>query len=158
MPKSNSGPRTPRPVPASSKSANAQNRRGTRTNNPTSRTSKTNARPRAAKGGQPAARSDRLRNRHPVLFALVPVGLVLAAVVTMVVIKAAGGPSPALAASHVNAAGSAVTNDPATTALSAQVVQDLTVPSATLDAVGSPASVTPPQRVSGGSVLRGADG
>ncbi|HTU37801.1 MAG TPA: DUF929 family protein [Acidimicrobiales bacterium] len=87
-----------------------------------------------------------------------PVGLVIAAIVTMVAIKATGGPSPAQAASHVSATGSPATNDPDTTTLSSQVVQELSVPSTTLDDVGSPGSVTLPQSVSGGSVLRDADG
>ena len=43
-------------------------------------------------------------------------------------------------------------------ALASNVVEALAVPSATLDAVGSPASVTLPDRVTGTSVLRGSDG
>ena len=47
------------------------------------------------------------RTRHPVIAALVPVGLVVAAIATMVVIKATGGSSPssAAAASHLTAQG-----------------------------------------------------
>ena len=76
----------------------------------------------------------------------------------MVVIKATGGPGPAAAASHLSSAGSSATGDPGTTPLSSQVVQALSVPSATLDAVGSPSSVSLPDHVTGGSVLRAADG
>ena len=91
------------------------------------------------------------RSRHPVLTALVPVGLVVAVIVTMVVIKATGGSSPS--ASHSSSATTGAT------ALPASVLASLSVSPATLDAVGSPASVVPPTRASGsGAILRGADG
>ncbi len=136
MSKSNPGPRAARSTPKS----------------PTSR-----ANPRT-KHPMPETTPRRFRSRHPVLTALVPVGLVVAAIATMVVIKATGGPGPAAAASHLSSAGSSATSDPGTTALSPQVVQALSVPSATLDAVGSPTAVSLPERVTGGSILRGADG
>ena len=47
----------------------------------------------------PSTADTRFRSRHPVLAALVPVGLVVAAVATMVVIKATGGSAPSAAAS-----------------------------------------------------------
>jgi Domain of unknown function (DUF929) len=106
----------------------------------------------------------RFRRRHPVLTALIPVGLVVAAIATMVVIKAAGNSNTSAgASSHVAAGGSSssgggkATADPGTTALSSQVVAALSVPAATLDAVGSPDSVVLPTKVGNGTVLKGAD-
>jgi hypothetical protein len=90
--------------------------------------------------------------------ALVPVILVVAAIATMIVVKAAGTSNPSAAASsHLTAGGSSATADPGTTALSPSVVAALSVPAATLDAVGSPASDVLPSRVGNGTVLRGAD-
>ena len=103
-----------------------------------------------AAGRRPPARAS-FRSRHPVLTALVPVGLVVAVIATMVLIKATGGKSTT--ASH-----QASTNTGAT-ALPAGVLASLSVPAATLDAVGSPASVVPPTTVGGnGAIMRGADG
>ena len=100
----------------------------------------------------------RFRSRHPVLAALVPVGLVVAAIATMVVIKATGGSAPSAAASsHLTASGSSTTADPGTTALSPSVLAALSVPAATLDAVGSPSSVVLPAKVGSGATSRGAD-
>ncbi len=91
--------------------------------------------------------------------ALVPVGLVVAAIATMVVLKATGSSSPPASSSHLTAGGSAASPDPGTSAVSPSVLAALTVAPTTLDAVGSPASVVPPSRVGGsGTVLRGADG
>jgi hypothetical protein len=99
------------------------------------------------------------RSRHPVLTALVPVGLVVAAVATMIVIKGVGGSGPSAAASsHLTTSGSSATADPGTTALPAGVVAALTVPTAALDAVGSPASVVLPEKVGSGATSLGADG
>ena len=99
------------------------------------------------------------RSRHPLIAALVPVGLVVAAIATMVVLKATGGSSPPASSSHLTAGGSAASADPGTSAVSPSVLAALTVAPTTLDAVGSPASVVPPSRVGGsGTVLRGADG
>jgi hypothetical protein len=99
------------------------------------------------------------RSRHPVLTALVPVGLVVAAVATMIVIKGVGGSGPSAAASsHLATSGSSATADPGTTALPAGVAAALTVPAATLDAVGSPASVVLPEKVGSGATALGADG
>jgi hypothetical protein len=104
-----------------------------------------------------------LRRRHPVLFALVPLGLVVAVVATMVVIKATGGSGPSAAASSrlAPAAGSAATaaTNAGPTALSPSVTAALTVSPSTLDAVGSPGSVTPPSKVGGGAAIaRDANG
>ncbi len=100
----------------------------------------------------------RLRARHPFLTALVPVVLVVAAIATMIVIKAAGNANPsAVASSHLTAGGSSAVADPGTTALSPSVLAALSVPAATLDAVGGSASVVPPSRVGNGTILRGAD-
>jgi hypothetical protein len=109
-------------------------------------------------GKQPPARS-RFRSRHPLLTALVPVLLVVAVVATMIVVKAAGTANPpAAASSHVSASGSSAGADPGTTALSPSVVAALSVPAATLEAVGSPTSDTLPTRVGNGAILRDAAG
>ena len=114
-----------------------------------------------AKPGEASAPS-RFRSRHPVITALVPVGLVVAAVAAMIVIKAAGTSNPpASASSHLNATGGssgAGTADTGTTALSPQVVAALSVPAATLDAVGSPSGDVLPNKIGNGSILKGADG
>ena len=91
------------------------------------------------------------------LAALLPVLLVVAAIATMVVIKASGG-SPA--ASPLTHGGPPAGGDPGTTALSPSVVRSLSsVTPATFDTVGSPASVVPPSALGGQtSVLRAADG
>jgi Domain of unknown function (DUF929) len=116
-----------------------------------------------AKPGEATAPT-RFRSRHPVITALVPVGLVVAAIAAMVVVKAAGTSNPsASASSHINATGpSSGTGtgaaDKGTTALSPQVVAALSVPAATLDAVGSPSGDVLPNKIGNGSVLKGADG
>ncbi len=119
----------------------------------------------SADGRSHPAQVRSFRRRHPVLFALMPVGLVVAAVATMVVIKAAGGPAePATAATHLPAGGSnanATANavaDPGTVPLSPSVVAALSVPASTLEAVGAPGSVTLPSKVTGGSVAKDAAG
>jgi hypothetical protein len=87
------------------------------------------------------------------------VGLVVAAIATMVVIKATGA-SPSGSASPL-AAGSAASSpaNAGTTALPQSIVASLSVPAATLESVGSPGSVVPPSRVGGsGAILRAADG
>ncbi len=101
----------------------------------------------------------RLRTRHPVLAALVPVLLVVAAIATLVVIKLAGNSGPSAAASsHLTTGGSSATADLGTTALSPAVVAALSVPAATLDAVGSPGSVVMPTKIGSGADGRAADG
>ncbi len=125
-----------------------------------SRKHSSNHRPPA---GRPSgsAKGATFRTRHPLMAALVPVGLVLAVVATMIVIKVAGGSSPSAASvSHLTAGGSAAApSDPGTSPLSANVLGALSVSPATLDAVGSGGAVVPPSSVGGsGSILRGADG
>jgi hypothetical protein len=99
-----------------------------------------------------------------VIAALVPVGLVVAAIATMVVIKAAGNSNPpASASSHLGATGTGTGTSPAptdtgTTALSPQVVAALSVPPSTLDAVGSPSGDVLPTKTGNSAVLKGADG
>jgi Domain of unknown function (DUF929) len=124
-------------------------------------TKRTNPRPsstaRAPRPAQPA----RFRTRHPVLTALVPVGLVVAAIAAMVIIKAAGNGNPsASASSHLSTGGSAQATaaDPETTALSAQVVSALRVPTTTLDAVGSPSSVVLPTKTGTSTTSTGTGG
>ena len=155
MSKSPSGPsRRPRPT-TNGNTKNAKKNAPTTRPGPKSRaTSKSRA--------QAPAPPTRFRSRHPVIAALVPVGLVVAAIATMVVIKAAGNSNPpASASSHISASGtgdsSALTNT-GTTALSPQVVAALSVPTATLDAVGSPSGDVLPTKVGNGTVLKAADG
>ncbi len=148
MSKSPSGPsRRPRPATTTNKTSRNTNTRHARA---------TNRSFAAAPPERP-----RFRTRHPVLTALVPVALVVAAIATMVVIKAAGTSSPSAAASsHLAADGSSATAGahPGTTALSPLVVAALSVPTATLNAVGSPSSVVLPTKVGDGTTLRDADG
>lgn len=100
----------------------------------------------------------RFRTTHPVLTALVPVGLVVAAIATMVVIKAAaGGPGPASAASHLGSGGPATSN-PGNTTLPANVTAALSVPASTLETVGNPASVVLPTRTGTSTVAKTSDG
>ncbi len=123
---------------------------------PGTNTTKTRTAPSAGAAPHP----ERFRARHPVLTALVPVGLVVAALATMIVVKASSSPGPSAASSHLTTGGSSTTADPGTTALSPTVAAALSVPAATLNAVGSPASVVLPSRVGNGTgtILRGADG
>ncbi len=148
MSKSNSGPTRPtskRPAnrPAGSRSnANANaNANATATKRP---------------GGRAPAQVP-FRRRHPVMTALIPVGLVLAVIATMVVIKATGG-SATPSSSHLQAAGANQTGQTGTTALSSEVAGDLAVPATTLDAVGSPTGDNLPTALGGTSILKGEDG
>jgi thiol-disulfide isomerase/thioredoxin len=106
-------------------------------------------------GGAPARTS--FRTRHPVMTALIPVGLVLAVIAAMVVIKATGG-SASPSSSHLSAAGTNSTGQTGATTLSSAVAAHLTVPAAALDAVGSPSGDSLPSVVSGASILKDADG
>ena len=82
----------------------------------------------------------------------------VAAIGAMIVVKVAGSSGPSAAASsHLTAGGSSAAGDPGTTALSPSVLAALSVPAATLDAVGSPTSDALPSRVGSGTILRGAD-
>jgi uncharacterized protein DUF929 len=102
--------------------------------------------------GRRAPAQASFRSRHPVLTALVPVALVVAVIATMVLLKATGG-SPQTASDPASSANTGAT------ALPASVLASLSVPTATLDAVGSPASVVPPTAIGGGgAIMRGADG
>jgi hypothetical protein len=89
--------------------------------------------------------------------ALLPVLLVVAAIATMVVIKASGG-SPS--SSPLTRGGSPARSDPGTTALAPSVVQSLSsVTPATFDAVGIPGSVVAPSALGRQNpILRAADG
>jgi hypothetical protein len=87
---------------------------------------------------------------------------VVAAIATMIVVKAAGNGNPSASASSHSTAGSGATAtaDPGTTKLSAQVLAALSVPATTLETVGSPSSdVLPTKAGTGtGTILKGADG
>ncbi|MFZ0250520.1 MAG: DUF929 family protein [Acidimicrobiales bacterium] len=158
MSKSSSGPSRPS---RSAPSSTSNTKKTTATKRPSRQAQAQAQRERQRRA---AAADTRFRTRHPVLTALVPVGLVVAAIATMVVIKAAGHTNPpAGASSHLAAggtSGTAAAADPGTTTLSPQVLAALTVPAATLDAVGSPSSVALPTKVGNGTgtVLKGADG
>ncbi len=155
MSKSPTGPsRRPRPTTQS---------RNTNTTKHTNRNANRNATTTRSSTASPH-QGGRFRTRHPVLTALVPVGLVIAAIATLVVIKVAGNGNPSAAASsHLTTGGtggsgaSGGSADPGTTALSAQVVDALSVPASTLDAVGSPSSVALPTTVGKGAILKGTD-
>ena len=153
MSKSPSGsprPARPSPSPKSKSTTNSKNSSRASTNN--------GARTRPTPTPAPSAR---FRTRHPVLTALVPVGLVVAAVATMIAIKAAGDGNPSASASSHAAAGSgsaAGSADRGTTKLSPQVVDALSVPTTTLETVGSPSSDVLPTKTGTASTLKGADG
>jgi hypothetical protein len=106
------------------------------------------------------------RRRHPMLFALIPVALVVLAIVTMVVVKTTGGsatPSTATASgssSRLVSGGTPATGANGTSTLPAGVLTAVTsVTPATLAAVGIPASLALPSRVTGnGAIARSADG
>ncbi len=161
MSKSSAGP-SRRPRPASKTYNNTKTNKTNKTNKTKTNANTNTARQRARKTNTSAARPDqqaRFRSRHPVLTALVPVVLVVAAIATMVVIKAAGNSNaPAAASSHLTTAGGSASADTGTTVLSPQVVAALSVPTATLNAVGSPSSVVLPSKVGNGTVARAADG
>ena len=117
--------------------------------------------PRPARAPEPVG----FRHQHPFLTALIPIGLVLVAIVTMVVIKTTGGTASASARSSSvstgSGHGSAVSSTGnGTTALPSGVLADVTsVSAATLAKVGDPGSLADPVEVSGSpSILRGADG
>jgi Domain of unknown function (DUF929) len=157
MSKSPSGSSRPARPTTTKNTKNAKQSRSNGRPAPNSRASSNSK----AKPGEASAPS-RFRSRHPVITALVPVGLVVAAVAAMIVIKAAGTSNPpASASSHLNATGGssgAGAADTGTTALSPQVVAALSVPAATLDAVGSPSGDVLPNKIGNGSILKGADG
>jgi len=156
-----SNPNTGSSPPARpSKNTNAKTNKNTKSAATARRAARSRASTRStATAAPPPAR---FRSRHPVIAALVPVGLVVAAVATMVVIKASGSSNPpAAASSHLTTgagAGSTDAADTGATALSPDVVAALTVPTATLNAVGSPASDALPTKSGSSSILKGADG
>jgi Domain of unknown function (DUF929) len=154
----NSGPSRPA---RSSKNKNT-NTKNSKTINPTVAARRAARSKASALSSAKAPPPARFRSRHPVMTALVPVGLVVAAIATMVVIKASGSSNPpAAAASHLTtgaAAGAADAADTGATALSPDVVAALSVPTATLDAVGSPSSDALPTKTGSSSILKGADG
>ena len=169
MSKSPSGSSRPaRPTSNNKNNKNNKNRQNNSTTDRSTSTKRSGPESRASSNPrvkpQGTAAPTRFRSRHPVVSALVPVGLVVAAIAAMVVIKAAGTSNPpASASSHVNATGGTSgtgtgTADTGTTALSPQVVAALSVPAATLDAVGSPSGDVLPTKIGNGTVLEGADG
>jgi Domain of unknown function (DUF929) len=162
MPKANTGPsRQTRPAPKNA--SKTTNKQATGSSGRTSTkqggaASATLARRRLS--GSPPPPPTTFRSRHPLLAALVPVGLVVAAIATLVVIKVAGGPASASAgSSHLQATGTSSTDDAGTTTLSPAVLAALSVPASTLDAVGSPGSDALPSRTGGNAAIgRASDG
>ena len=115
--------------------------------------SKRNATSRSAQnqGGRTTVRTTgsgfvRFRRAHPILSALVPVGLVLVALVTLVVVKTTGGRANALpAASKVASGSSRAGADNGTSVLPAGVLSAVTsISSTTLAAIGDPSGVSAP--------------
>jgi hypothetical protein len=152
MSKSHQGPSRPaRTAPASK----------TNTRNATAKANNKGNKSNKSNKGRPSAPAprERFRTRHPVLTALVPVVLVVAAIATMVVIKAAGTSNPsASASSHLSTGGATATAAPGTTTLSPQVLAALTVPTATLDSVGSPSSVVLPTATGDSTIAKDGAG
>jgi Domain of unknown function (DUF929) len=158
MSKSPTGPSRPKRSAPTSKTNTRSTGSNTKSNNVNKSSS---ARPRR-QPSTPTPRA-RFRTRHPVLTASVPVVLVVAAIATMVVIKAAGTSNPsASASSHVTAGGTSAagtaTADTGTTKLSSQVLAALTVPTTTLDAVGSPSSVVLPTKTGNDTIAKDSAG
>jgi thiol-disulfide isomerase/thioredoxin len=140
MSKSNSGPT--RPTANRSSKSTTSARTGT-------------SGPKRSAGRAPESKSFRLR--HPVMTALIPVGLVLAVIATMVVIKATGG-SASPSSSHLSSTGTSQSGQTGATALSSAVASSLSVSAATLDAVGSPSGDSLPTVVNGDSILKDEEG
>ena len=90
----------------------------------------------------------RFRRAHPILGALVPVGLVLLALVTLVVVKSTGGPAKAQSTASKVSPGSAGTGAGAgngTSALPSGVLSAVTsISSTTFAAIGHPSGVSVP--------------
>ena len=131
-------------------------------------TSKNDPSSRTTRSGLAAARPGRVgrfRSRHPLVAALTPVIVVVAAIATLVAVKVADTPgtsgtpgaSPGSIPTASGGAGAAVAES-GTTPLPQSVVSALSVAPSTLDAVGTPGSVTAPNRLAGSSVARGTDG
>ncbi len=162
MPKATNGPSRPtRSAPKNASKTTNKHASGSAGRTSTKQggaASATLARRRQSGSAPPAPTT--FRSRHRVLAALVPVGLIVAAIAAMVVIKAAGGPASAVVgSSHLQAAGTSSTDDAGTTPLSPAVLAALSVPASTLDAVGSVSSDVPPSRTSGkAAISRGSDG
>ncbi len=155
---SNKSNRPSRPLPAGATKPGSGPRRTSTPNRTTSSTRK------AASTGDGARRPESFRSRHRVLTALVPVVLVVAIVATMVVIKATSGTSgPSSAAASPASAGSGggtlAPADTGATALSSSVAGSLSsVSAATFATIGAPSGITLPNRVTGTSVSRDAQG
>ncbi len=98
----------------------------------------------------PAPPPSTIRSRHPVLVALIPLGLVVAALVTSIAIYASSGPSELASAPNTTGAhGATAPSDTGATALPAGVLGDVTsVSPSTLNAVGA-AGLASPAKVSG---------
>jgi thiol-disulfide isomerase/thioredoxin len=117
-------------------------------------------------GNRPAAPSTgrgftRFRRTHPILGALVPVGLVLLVLVTLVVAKTTGGPATAQPAASKIVAGSTSSEDGnGTSALPSGVLSAVeSISPSTLAAIGDPSSVSAPTATpSKTAVLHASDG
>jgi hypothetical protein len=100
------------------------------------------------------------RARHPMLTTLIPVALVLVAIVTMIVVKVSSSPGSTLASNPTGSGGHATAATDGTTALPAGVFSAVSsVTPATEAAVGRPAALPLPAKVSGHpALLTGAGG
>jgi Domain of unknown function (DUF929) len=107
----------------------------------------------------PASGIALFRRRHPVMAALVPVGLVVLALVALVVVKATGGSSAAPPASKVSAGSGSSATSAGTSALPAGVLTDVTSVSATtLAAIGEPSATVAPTSTGAKTTLTAANG
>jgi hypothetical protein len=107
----------------------------------------------------PASGIALFRRRHPVMAALVPVGLVVLALVALVVVKATGGSSAAPPASKVAAGSGSAATSAGTSALPAAVLADVTsVSAATLAAIGEPSATVAPTSTGAKTTLTAANG
>jgi hypothetical protein len=100
------------------------------------------------------------RRRHPKLAALVPVGLVVAALVTMIVIKTTGGSASTTRSSQLHSSTQTKATSDGTAALPSGVLSDVTsVSSSTLATVSRPSGLALPAKISDSTdILRAADG
>ena len=107
----------------------------------------------------PASGIAGFRRRHPMVAALVPVGLVVLAVVALVVVKAAGGSSGTPAASKVAVGSGAAATSAGTSALPAGVLAGVTsVSPTTLSAIGEPSATAAPIATGAKTALTASNG
>jgi hypothetical protein len=128
--------------------------------NESARIRNTKKRSAASKTQAFSARSrSRFRKRHPFLWALLPVALVLVALSALVITKAAGTSGTTPTASKVIAGNGTVASSTGNTALPTGVLSEVTsVSTSTLDAVGEPSSSVSPVSTGVTTPLTARDG